>query len=127
MAAPYLNTWNPIAKIDANTALLTTLAGGSIAVYDADDTLLGSVDLDDPVGTIDPVTGELALVPAADGAWVVSSEAAYAVLYDGAETPNAMQSLPCQQGSEPVAGTCVLSTLSTIATKPFSIVSWVLP
>lgn len=126
MAAPYLNTWNPIAKVDANTALLTTLASGSIRIYDASDTLLGSVDLDDPVGVVDQTTGELTLVPAADGVWVASGMAAYAALYDGASTPNAMQSLPCQAGSEPVAGKCVLTTLTTVATKPFSL-SWVLP
>lgn len=127
MTAPYLNTWNPIAKIDAYTALLTTLAGGSIAIYDASDTLLGSVDLDDPVGAVDPVTGELALAAVADGAWGASGTPAYATLYDGAGTPNAMQSLPCQAGGEALAGKCVLTTLAAVAGRPFSLVSWVLP
>lgn len=127
MAAPYLDDWNPSAKADAYTALLTTLTGGSIKIYDSTDTLLGSVDLDDPVGAVDSETGALTLVPAADGAWTASGTAAYATLYDGAGTPNAMQSLACQAGTEAVAGKCVLTTLSTVSGKPFALVSWIVP
>jgi hypothetical protein len=126
MAAPYLDTWNPLAKVSAHTALLTTLASGSVNIYDSADTLLGSVALDDPVGTVDSETGALTLVPAADGEWAESGTAAYATLYDGdTPTANAMQSLSCQAGTEAVTGKCVLSTLTTVSGKPFALVSWV--
>lgn len=128
MPAPYLNDWNPVAKVAANTAMIEALAGGSIRIFNTNDMLLGEIALAAPVGTVNPTTGELVLVAAGDSAWLDSGTAAYATLYDGA-TPdqNPMQSLECQAGAAAVPGKCVLTTLATVEAKPFALVSWVLP
>lgn len=124
MAAPYLNDWSPTAKVAAHTALVTALAGGAVAIYDSADTLLVTVALDSPVGTVDAGTGALTLVPDSAGTAIAAGTAAYATLLDADDAP--WQSLPCESGSSAVSGKCILNTLTIVDGKAFELISWVI-
>ena len=114
MAAPFLNVWSPAAIEAAHTGFLAHIDGGSgagsITIHRADDVLLATIPLDRPGGTISSVTGALAL--AADGREddaPAAGNASYATIRNSSGT--ALRSMPCEAGSSPVVGKCVLNTV----------------
>jgi hypothetical protein len=129
MAASYLDAWNPAAIIAAHTALLALIDGaataGKITLHKSDDTLLATIPLTDPAGTVNGTTGALTLTASArDESADASGTASYATIRDGNNV--AYRSLSCQAGSAAVSNKCVLNTLSIIAGGPVELVSAVI-
>lgn len=127
MAAPYLGTWSPAAKIAAHEALLALLdahatESASITIHDVDDVLLATIPLDKPSGAVNQSTGKFTLADAGREEDATAGAASYATLRDGAGDPHI--SLPCQAGTTPVAGKCVLNTLTIVAGAPVELVSF---
>ena len=114
MAAQFLTAWSPAAIAAAHTGLLGHIDGGSgagsLTIHRADDTLLATIPLDRPAGTVDGSTGALTLV--ADGREddaPAAGNANYATIRNSSGT--ALRSMPCEAGSSPVVGKCVLNTV----------------
>lgn len=129
MAAEHLTTWSPAAVIAAHTALLTLLDTGtgdaSITVHATDDTLLATFVLSDPAGSVDGTTGALTLsVATQEDSAPAAGTADYASIRDADGTVH--RSLPCAEGTEAVADTCVLNTLNIIAGGPVELLSAVI-
>lgn len=127
MPAEHLNAWRPSAIAASHTALLALLDAGAtpakVTLHNDADTLLSTIPLTDPAGTVNGTTGELTLTPnGRDESAAASGTAAYATLRDGDGT--AYRSLPCQTGSFAVPGACVMNTLSIVAGGPVEIVSF---
>lgn len=127
MPAPYSQTYSPAAKAAAHTAYRDLLDAhatdpATITVHAADDTLLGMITLAKPCMSIDGGTGVASLIEDTREPAATAGTAAYAVQRDGAGT--AHHSLPCEAGTEPVAGKCVLNTLTIAAGAPIELVSW---
>ena len=113
MPAEFLNEWSPPSIVAAHTGLLGHLDGGSgngtITIHRADDTLLATIPLDRPGGSVSG-TGALTLAP--DGREEdapAAGDADYATIRDSSGV--ALRSMPCVQGDSPVEGSCVLNTL----------------
>lgn len=126
MAAQYLSSWNPTAIYEANATLLTLLGAASgpakITIHSNTDALLGTVALNDPAGTINVSTGELTLSAPGNGSVSAGGTASYASLRDGNDV--VYRSLPCAQGSSPVSGYCVVSSLALVLSEPLQLVSF---
>lgn len=129
MVAAYLDAWNPAAIVAAHTALLALLDGaataGKVTLHSSTDTLLATIPLTDPAGTVNATTGALTLTASArDESADASGTASYATIRDGDNV--AYRSLTCQAGSSAVANRCVLNTLSIVAGGPVEMVSAVI-
>lgn len=126
MAAEYLSSWKPSAIYASNSALLTLLdaaaTAAKVTIHNSSDTLLATITLDDPSGTLNGTTGELTLTAATNGSVSASGTASYATLRDGDNT--AYRSLPCSQGTSPLTGYCVISTLALSSGEPIQLVSF---
>ena len=115
MAAPFLNEWSGPSIVAAHTGLLGHIDGGAgngtITVHAANDALLAAIPLARPGGAVDGTTGALTL--ATDGREEdapAAGDASYATIRDSSGV--ALRSLPCVQDLGPVAGSCVLNTLT---------------
>lgn len=129
MAAPYLDVWNPAAIVAAHNALLALIDGaataGKITLHSSSDTLLATIPLTDPAGTVNGTTGALTLTASGrDESADNTGTASYATIRDGDDT--AYRSLSCQAGSSAVANKCVINTLSIVAGSPVELVSAVI-
>ena len=124
MAAEYLSTWNPIAKVAAHNALVTALgATASVSFHSSDDTELARVPLDSPAGAVNGTTGELLIEPTQrDESTAADGSVNYASLRNSSNV--VLQSLPCQEGTVAVSGSCVVNTLTVVAGGTFELVSW---
>ncbi len=110
----------------AHTAVLGEIDGAGATAYvnvrDSGDVLLSTLPLDFPAGTVDPLTGQLAMVwGARDDAAAATGSADHAEICDAAA--KVLFVLSCSEGVAPVADTCVLSTLSIVAGAPVEGVS----
>lgn len=117
--------WLPAALIPAQTALRDRIDLGGLPgrfkVYDADDTLLATLALSLPSGSIN-AAGVLALTPGAPEANApAGGVAAYAALEAGDSTPLLL--LPVVEGTAPEPGFLVISTANIIAGGTVSMVS----
>ena len=114
MAASFLNVWSPPSIVAAHTGLLGHIDGGSgagsLTIHRADDTLLATITLTRPAGTVNGSTGALTLTQATreDNA-PAAGDANYATIRDSSGT--ALRSMPCEAGLNPVVGKCVLNTV----------------
>lgn len=126
MAADFLDVWSPAAIVAAQTALLGLLdaqtGAANVTLHDASDTLLCTVPLTDPAGTVDPATGALTLTPASTALPVANGTASYATLRDGAGT--ALCSMACEEGDVAVAGRCVLTSLGVSTVLAVTLISF---
>lgn len=118
MAASYLTDWNPIIIVATNQAIVNALDGGSsnayVTIHSSSDTLLATVTLTDPCGTVNGTTGIATLTPTGPDTHAANTgTASYASLRRSDGT--VMRSLGCQEGSVPVDGACVLSSLTIAA------------
>ena len=114
MAAEFLNVWSPASITAAHTGLLAHIDGGSgagsITIHRADDTLLATIPLARPAGAVDPATGALALASnGREDDAPAAGNANYATIRNS--TGTALRSMPCEQGSNPVVGKCILNTV----------------
>jgi hypothetical protein len=112
--------WSTQTKIDAHTGLFNGLATGpnppKFDVY-AGGTLLVSLVLAGTgaaAGSVSGTTGVITLLPGAPQVGLASGIAATANLVR-ADGTVAATALPCVQGTAPVSGSVVLSTLNIIA------------
>jgi hypothetical protein len=122
MPAPASLTYALTAIVAAHQGLLTRIETGagdpSLAILDADDTLLAEVDL--TAGAVASGTGQITFTHgAAVGA--ASGVAAYGEIRDGGGV--AQISMPAQAGSVAVSGKLVINTLTIIAGQPVNLVS----
>lgn len=129
MAAPYLLTYPPSLLVMVHILLLGQIDGettpGKVTVHDSADVLLAEIPLSDPGGTVNETTGALTLAPSGPETDApAAGTASYATLRDGAG--GAIHSLPCEAGTSPVAGKCVLNTLSIQQGGTVELVSWVI-
>lgn len=97
-------------------------AAANITIHKADDTLLGTIVLDDPCGTVSGVTGQLTFVIDVDeDAAPAGGEASYARFNDG----NGVECLrmDCQAGLSPVSGFFVITSLTIVQGAPIAVIS----
>lgn len=124
MAAEHLNAWSPAAVIAAHTALRDRLDAGvgaaRITIHDAADAVLGTIVLEEPCGAVD-AAGVLTFIQAVREEDAAAGTASYGTLRDGDGV--AHRSLPCEAGTEPLAGKIVLNTLTIVAGSPIELVS----
>lgn len=127
MAVPADQEWSTALKIANNTATYNLLVGAgtsgcTIKIYDSSDTLLSTVPLDDPPGSVNGTTGELTLTPSGpDTSAAATGTAAYGEVHDAGATW--ITRMPCEAGSSPVAKRIVLSSLSIVATATVTLTS----
>ena len=129
MPAEHLNTWSPAAKIAAHTELRDLLDTGSgaasITIHAEDDTLLSTLPLATPCGTVNGTTGALTLTPdGRDEAAAASGTPDYASIRDADGVVHT--SLPAEQGTTPVPGKIVISSASITEGEPVELVSAVI-
>jgi hypothetical protein len=124
MAAQYLNSWNPLAIIDAHKALATLLGTGcKLIIKDATDNELATIMLN-PItpAQVNTDTGELQLTQLTREESANAGLASYGSLVTSGNV--VYRSLTAQQGTAPVAGKCVLSSTTIIANSPVELVSF---
>ena len=118
MTVPTEQEFLPGYLVDVNDFVLsfieqTGTSGCSIKIYSATDSVLASVALDDPPGSVDGVTGTLTLTPILGATVSSSGTAAYAAICNSAGTQ--VLRMPCLQGETAVRGRLVLTSLTFIA------------
>ena len=127
MPTAYLDTWNPLAIVAAHQQLVALLDAGTeparVTLHSDDDTLLGTVLLTNPCGTVNGTTGRLTLTKADTGLGLENATIAYASIRDGDGV--VFRSLPCVVGSASVPGYCVVNTLICEEGKILDILSLV--
>jgi hypothetical protein len=126
MAAQYLTAWNPDAIEAAHTALVGLLDADTnpakVTIHDSSDTLLATITLTDPSGTVNASTGALTLTQEESAVAVEAGTASYASLRDGADV--VYRSYPCSAGTSSVANTCVINDLSILLDQKVDILSF---
>jgi hypothetical protein len=130
MPVPTSATYSVTALVTAHTSFRdlvdshATLAG-SVKIRSAADVLLATIPLTDPSGSVNGGTGQLTLTPdGRDESADTAGTAAYAEVCDGAGAVHL--SIPCQAGTEPVSGYCVLNTLTIAQGGPVELVGAVI-
>jgi len=128
MPAPAEPIFSAAAYVAAHTAFRDLIDGGSgagsIRLYNAADTLLATVVLTDPCGTVNGTTGQLTLTSAGEVTAVASGTAAYGAVCDGDGV--AHWSLPCVAGAVAVSNRIVINSLSFVAGGTVNIAAAVL-
>ena len=110
---------------DAHTALVALIdAGtgpGNIYIYDDADTLLGTIPLDDPCGTVSGVTGQLTFAIDGDETDATAGTAEYATICDSDD--NVHITMPVAEGSSAVSGYLVINSLTILDGATITVVS----
>ena len=110
-------TWTPAVLIPVNTALLNRIDDGAstgpaaLNIYNDADTLLVSLPLTDPAGSVNGTTGALTLTPGDPATPVATGTADHADLVDN-DGAVLKEDIPLAQGTSSVAGSVVLSSLA---------------
>ena len=122
-------TYSAAALVAAQTSLLNLLdadaSPAKIVIKSAGSTVLATITLTDPAGTVNGTTGQLTLgVATQETDAPASGEAATAEIQDGAGLTHL--TLPCAQGSSAVSGQCVLSSLDITACDAIEVISAVI-
>lgn len=121
MTAPTTPTYSVAAIVAAHTALLALLDAAAtpatLKLRDAADSLLATIVMSDPAGTVNGTTGQLTLsIPA--GAGSNNGTVAYGELCDGDGVVHA--SLPAAAGSVASSGYLVINSLTVFADQPIT-------
>ncbi len=128
MPAPADFQYSTAAYIAAHQALLDLIDGqvqaGFIRYLSASDIVIAISRLTDPGGTVDGGTGALSLTVAQSFTATADGAIAYAQITDGALNP--VLELPAVQGSVPVSGRVVVSSLNVTAGATVDLVSAVI-
>lgn len=116
--------------IAAQGAALTLIKGGAsdptIKIRDSGDVLLATAVIDETGSTCSGTTGDITFAIATQEASAdASGTAAYAQICDGDGTVHA--EMDCAQGTSPVAGACVMNTLTIVSGAPVDILSATIP
>ena len=120
-------TWESSALVAAHTGVLNTIDAGTAAAYleirDAGDVLLSTLPFTDPAGTVDSGTGQLTIVfGARDEQAAATGTASYGEIKDS--DGNLVATADCIEGTAPVAGNIVLSTVDIVINTPVEGVSF---
>jgi len=126
MAVPSVATYSAAVKVACHTTLLGLIDAGSAAakikIRNSSDTLLSTIPLTDPAGTVNGTTGQLTLTPdGRDESAAATGTAAYGELTDSDDV--VILALPAQAGTAAVSGYLVLNTLSIVAAAPVEILT----
>ena len=122
--------YSPAAWIAAHTALLTLIEDGAsdskIKLYDGSNVLLGEFVIDDATSDVSGVTGDITIeIATQEDAAIAGGTASYITICDG--DGDVVYKMSCQQGTEAVAGKCVMNSLTIIAGAPVDILSCTIP
>lgn len=122
--------YSAAAWIAAHTALLTLIEDGAgdskIKLYDGDDVLLGEFVIDDATSGVSGVTGDITIeIATQEDAAIAGGTASYITICDG--DGDVVYKMSCQQGTEAVAGKCVMNSLTIIQGAPIDILSCEIP
>jgi hypothetical protein len=126
MATSYsLNAW-----IAGYTALLGEITGGAgdatVSIFDDDDVLLAEATIDATASEVSATTGDITIeIDTQEDSAPAGGTASYAQIINGDAEPTIQ--VPCQAGSSPVAGYCVLNTLTIVSGAPVEILSVTIP
>ena len=126
MATSYsLNAW-----IAGYTALLGEITSGSgdptVSIFSAADVLLAEATIDTATSEVNGTTGDITIeIDVQEAAAPAGGTASYAQIINGDAEPTVQ--VPCQAGSSPVAGYCVLNTLTIVSGAPVEILSVSIP
>jgi len=126
MPAPLVATYSTAALVAAHTAfknLIDAGAGpGTIKIRNAADSLMATITLADPCGTVNGTTGQLVFgIAAREESADISGTAAYGEFCDSAGLVHL--SLPAAQGNAPASGYIVLNTLGIVSGSPVEVAS----
>ena len=122
--------YSPAAWIAAHTALLNLIEDGAsdskIKLYDGDDVLLGEFVIDDATSDVSGTTGDITIsISTQEDAALAGGTASYITICDG--DGDVVYKMSCQQGTEAVAGKCVMNSLTIIQGAPIDILSCEIP
>jgi hypothetical protein len=122
MPAPTVVTFSLEALTDANNALVGLLDGGVMRFYTEDDEELAGIPLESPAGIVAYDTGQLTLDFTSGPHYAIASGVCtYATIEDSFYTVHV--TLPVEQGTAPVPGKLVLSSLVFVNGVPLDIIS----
>lgn len=126
MTVPTVATYSVAAKVAAQTSFRDLLDSGSgpglIKVRNSSDTLLGTLTMSDPSGSVNGGTGLLTLsAVTADSSADAGGTIAYVELCDS--DGDVHLALPAQQGTSPVSGKAVFNTLTVVLGGPINMLS----
>jgi hypothetical protein len=121
MTVPTSPTYSAAAIIAAHTALLALLDAAAtpatLKLRDSADSLLATITMSDPAGTVNGTTGRLTLsIPAGTGD--TGGTVAYGELCDGDGT--VVVALPAASGSTATSGRIVMNSLTVFADQPIT-------
>ena len=127
MPAPASETYHVDALVAAQTSFRDLIDAGSgagkLRIRSASDTLLSTIPLSDPCGTINSGTGKLTITASGpDTSAAATGTAAYGEFCDSDN--KVILALPAQSGSVAVAGKLVLNTLAIVAGNTVELVSF---
>jgi len=125
MPAPATYTYSAQSLIDAQTAFLALVDGGSgagrIRLFSEADVQLAEITLTDPAGTIDGA-GQLTITAAGpDTSADATGVCTWGTIIDS--DTNVLLSLPAEAGTTPVSGKLVISNTSILIATEVSLVS----
>jgi hypothetical protein len=127
MPAPADATYSLQAYIAAHTSFRDLIDSGTgdgyVLVLNAADSVLATLPLNKPCGTVSETTGVLAfnLAAAGSAAAALDGTAAYAAFCDSAGNPHLL--LPAVEGTAAVPGRFVMNTLAVLAASTVSLVA----
>lgn len=125
MPAPSSYEYSVDAIEAAHQAFLDLVDGGAgagiIRFRDDSDTLLGTITLSDPAGTINVTTGQLTLTAASTSSAVATGTCTYGEICDS--TGTVYLSLPTEAGTSPSSGKLVINSLSIVSGAVITLVS----
>ncbi len=124
--------YSSAAWVAAHTALLALIEDGAsdptLKLYD-DSTpavQLAEFIVDEATSTVNGTTGEITIsIATQEDAALAGGTADYLDICDG--DGDVVYRLSCQQGASPVAGKCVMNSLTIIAGAPVDILSCTIP
>ena len=113
--------------LPVRTEMLATIDTGAsrpaFKIYDSGNVLLATLALADPAGSVNGTTGLITLTPGTPETNApASGVASYATLSDG-DGVILEDNVPVEQGTAPVAGKVIISTLNIIAGGTVELIS----
>jgi len=117
MPAPAEATYSLATIIAAHTAVLGEIDGaastGNLILYDESDTVLATIPLTDPAGTVSGATGQLTITPSSTATAGASGTCSWGAIKDS--DGNTIVSLPAKAGSSADSGFIVLNSLVIVS------------
>lgn len=122
MPAQQLTQWSLDIRIAFGNAVIQSIDShltnpGYMGLYSASDVMLSRVNFTDSCGSVDPLTAVVTLTPdGRDESAAATGVASTLRIFDG--YGNEKRSLPCEIGTAPVVGKCIMPTTSVSQGQP---------